>query len=118
MYKVHIRASNDDSSFRGCYVLSTCKRLLTSSKDRNALIFRVEVKLSNCFSVTLNMIWRDIPEDLNLFCQHRCENVKCLFYCVELFVFCFGSENEDFRNLGSESEVAWVSVSPHLQKSR
>ena len=69
MYKVRICTSDDDSSLRGCYVLSTGKRLPTSSKDRNALIFRVEVKLSNYLSVTLNMIWRDIPEELNIFCQ-------------------------------------------------
>ena len=91
MYKVHIHTSDDDSSLRGCYVL-TGKRLPTSSEDRNALIFRVEVKLSNCFSVTLEYDMARHSRGLETFLLDRCENVKCLFYCVELFVLSLGNK--------------------------
>jgi len=56
-----------------------CQTVTDVFENRNALIFKVEVKLYNGFSVTLNMIWRDIPEDFNLFCQHRCENSDVSF---------------------------------------
>lgn len=72
--------------------VTSCRLANGYRRLRKIVMPCVEVKLSNCFSLTLNMIWHDIPEDLNLFCQHRCENLKCLFYCVELFVFSFRSE--------------------------
>jgi hypothetical protein len=42
--------------FEDVNVLQTGKPLPTYLKYRNAIIFRIEVKSSNCFSLTLNMI--------------------------------------------------------------